>query len=100
MKLLVFVLSFLSVSVLWAQEKTNNETKTEGTDEADQVITNRRLRATEGSLSKWSVSTYWNYQGGSMSDPTDPERPNIVSGGNVETLQSLSGEVVVNFRLT
>lgn len=71
-----------------------------GTDEADEAITNRRLRATEGSLSKWSISTFWNYQGGSLNDPTEPERPNIVNGGNVLTLQSLSGEVGVKYRLT
>ena len=70
------------------------------TDEADQTITNRRLRASEGSLSKWSISTFWNYQGGSVNDPTEPERPNIVNGGNVQTLQSLSGEVGVKYRLT
>lgn len=70
------------------------------TDEADQTITNRRLRAAEGSLSKWSISTFWNYQGGSVNDPTEPERPNIVNGGNVQTLQSLSGEVGVKYRLT
>jgi hypothetical protein len=70
------------------------------TDEADQLITNRRLRASEGSLSKWSVSTYWNYSGGSLSDPTEPARPNIVGGGNVQTLQSLYGEIGVKYRLT
>ena len=81
----------------YAQEKAKSA---EATDEADQLITNRRLRASEGSLSKWSVSTFWNYQGGSVNDPTDPERPNIVNGGNVQTLQSLSGEVGVKYRIT
>lgn len=82
----------------YAQEK-KPETPA-ATDEADQAITNRRLRASEGSLSKWSIATFWNYQGGSLNDPTDPERPNIVGGGNVQTLQSLSGEVGVKYRLT
>lgn len=81
----------------YAEEKAKSA---EATDEADQLITNRRLRASEGSLSKWSVSTFWNYQGGSVNDPTDPERPNIVNGGNVQTLQSLSGEVGVKYRIT
>lgn len=89
----------------FSQEKAKIETGSvkpaeSTTDEADQVITNRRLRASEGSLSKWSVSTYWNYSGGSLSDPTDPERPNIVNGGNVQTLQSLYGEIGVKYRLT
>jgi hypothetical protein len=103
LKLLV-ILSILSFPILgFSQEKAKIESgssSSKSTDEADQVITNRRLRASEGSLSKWSVSTYWNYQGGSVSDPTEPERPNIVSGGNVQTLQSLSGEVGVKYRLT
>lgn len=79
---------------------TTKPAEAKPTDEADQVITNRRLRASEGSLSKWSIATFWNYQGGSLNDPTDPERPNIVGGGNVQTLQSLSGEVGVKYRLT
>lgn len=77
-----------------------SQAATPATDEADQVITNRRLRASEGSLSKWSMSTYWNYSGGSLADPTEPARPNIVGGGNVQTLQSLYGEIGVKYRLT
>lgn len=69
-------------------------------DEADQVITNRRLRADSGSLSKWSVSTYFNYQGGSLADPLKPERPNIVNGADALTLQSLVGEVGIRYRLS
>lgn len=83
-----------------ATEETPKVEAAKPTDEADQTITNRRLRATEGSLSKWSISTFWNYQGGSVNDPTEPERPNIVNGGNVQTLQSMSGEVGVKYRLT
>lgn len=69
-------------------------------DEADQVITNRRLRADSGSLSKWSASTYFNYQGGSVADPLKPERPNIVSGADAITLQNLIGEVGIRYRLS
>ena len=69
-------------------------------DEADQVITNRRLRADAGSLSKWSASMYFNYQGGSLANPTQPERPNITNGKDALTLQSLAGELGVRYRLT
>lgn len=102
----IFAILFFAIISLpmFAAEETKKvevETKAvESTDEADQAITNRRLRATEGSLSKWSISTFWNYQGGSLNDPTEPERPNIVNGGNVQALQSLSGEVGVKYRLT
>ncbi len=97
MKLLFLSLVLCLTAAGYAEEKSKSA---EATDEADQLITNRRLRASEGSLSKWSVSTFWNYQGGSVNDPTDPERPNIVNGGNVQTLQSLSGEVGVKYRIT
>ncbi len=76
------------------------EEKKEGEDEADKVITNRRIRASEGSLSPWSVSTFFNYSGGSLADPSNPERPNIVGGGAVQTLQALSGTVGVRYRVT
>lgn len=110
-KIFAFMLVTLFATPGFAQEKKQDKSSSANpkvttppaaaeTDEADQAITNRRLRATEGSLSKWSISTFWNYQGGSLSDPTEPERPNIVNGGNVLTLQSLSGEVGVKYRLT
>jgi hypothetical protein len=107
MKPLLILLSVFVVQQSFAAPatpKTEVKAQTSGTDsstdEADQTITNRRLRASEGSLSKWSISTFWNYSGGSLADPTDPERPNIVNGGNVQTLQALSGEVGVKYRLT
>lgn len=103
MKTLLFVITLAFTQLSIADTKAKAEVKPNeaaATDEADQTITNRRLRAAEGSLSKWSISTFWNYQGGSVNDPTEPERPNIVNGGNVQTLQSLSGEVGVKYRLT
>lgn len=74
--------------------------KDQKVDEADQLITNRRLRADSGSLSKWSASMYFNYQGGSLAEPGSPERPNIVNGADALTLQNLTGEVGVRYRLT
>lgn len=76
---------------------TKKDTKV---DEADELITNRRLRADSGSLSKWSVSMFFDYKGGSLEKPTAPERPNIVNGADALTLQSLTGEVGVRYRLT
>lgn len=69
-------------------------------DEADQVITNRRLRADSGSLSKWSGAMFFNYQGGSVADPLKPERPNITNGKDALTLQNLTGELGIRYRLT
>lgn len=67
-------------------------------DEADQLITNRRLRADSGSLSLWSVSTAFTYQGGSLAAPGDPKRPNIVKGADALTLQNLTGDMGVKYR--
>jgi hypothetical protein len=69
-------------------------------DKADQLITNRRLRADAGSLSKWSVSTGFTYQGGSLAEPKDAKRPNIVKGADALTLQNLTGDIGVRYRLT
>lgn len=69
-------------------------------DEADQLITNRRLRADSGSLSKWSVSSGFTYQGGSLAHPKDASRPNIVKGADALTLQNFTGDIGVRYRLT
>lgn len=69
-------------------------------DPADQAITNRRLRADSGSLSKWSGAMFFNYQGGSLANPTKPERPNIVNGKDALTLSNFSGEIGIRYRLS
>ena len=68
-------------------------------DKADQLITNRRLRADSGSLSLWSVSSSFNYQGGSLAYPLDAKRPNIVNGADALTLQNLTGDIGVRYRV-
>ena len=79
--------------MLWAMKPTS-------ADKADQLITNKRLRADSGSLSEWSMSSSFNYQGGSLSDPTDAKRPNIVNGADALTLQNLTGDIGVRYRIT
>lgn len=69
-------------------------------DPADEKITNRRLRADAGSLSKWSGAMFFNYQGGSLANPTQPERPNIVNGADALTLQNFRGEIGIRYRLS
>jgi hypothetical protein len=96
--LLLAQLSFAQTKVEATATQTTDTTKKE--DEADQLITNRRLRADSGSLSKWSVSTFFNYQGASLEKPTGAERPNIVNGADALTLTNLSGSVGVKYRLT
>src|SRR5690606_25493408 len=46
-------------------------------DDIDQEITNRKLRAETGSKSKYSISTDWTYNGGTIKDPGSDVRPNV-----------------------
>jgi hypothetical protein len=71
-----------------------------GVDKADQVITNRMMRAQTGSLSPWSVATAWNYQAGSLERPFDAERPNVAQAGDVAALQALNANLAVTYRFT
>lgn len=69
------------------------------TDEADQLITNRQLRAISGSLSRISMNTTWSYSAGAIDAPFNVVRPNITAAGDIATLQSLSGDVGLRYRL-
>jgi hypothetical protein len=100
--LLLVFLSLFSLS-LWAQEEKKVEAKAEtktSTDAVDETITNRKLRAETGSLSRWSMSSSLNYNAGSVASPLDPERPNITAGKDVLLLQNISGTVGVRYRLS
>lgn len=69
-------------------------------DEADQVITNRRLRAQSGSLSKWSGNFAYNYNAGSIEKPLAAQRPNISSGANNLTLQNMTLNMGIRYRFS
>lgn len=104
-KNLLTIVLLLTLSSAFAQEKaTETAPATEatatatGADEADQAITNRKLRAETGSLSKWSSSMFFDYSGGSVADPLNPERPNITAGRDVLTFQNFSGSLGVRYR--
>jgi hypothetical protein len=70
-----------------------------GADEADQVITNRMMRASTGSLSNWSITSSWGYSAGSIEKPLEAERPNLTEGGDIVAIQSLNADVGVSYRL-
>ena len=104
-------LFLLTVMVLATSQaafsQTTTEAKPEGTtitakpvDEADAVITNKRLRAASGSLSKWSGNFSINYQGGSVEKPGAAQRPNITSGADALTLQYLTANVGLRYRFS
>ncbi len=94
--LLLLSLTLFSLT-LWAQEEKKVEVK--ATDAVDETITNRKLRAETGSLSRWSMSTSLNYNAGSVANPLDPERPNITAGKDVLLLQNLTGTIGARYRL-
>lgn len=78
--------------------ETEKENKTE--DKADQIITNKKMRAETGSLSKFSLSTEWNYSAGSIEKPLDPVRPNITGAAGTPALQRLGGTVNLKYRVS
>ncbi len=91
---------FFTLSSFAATESAPKKNAVSTVDKADQLITNRRLRADTGSLSLWSVSTGFTYQGGSLAEPKDAQRPNIVKGADALTLQNLTGDIGVRYRVT
>lgn len=79
---------------------TKVETKTEKKiDKADELITNRKMRAETGSLSAYSVSTSFTYSGGSLNKPLAADRPNISAAGDVVSLASMSGDISLSYRI-
>lgn len=83
-----------------AKAEVATEKKEEKVDEADKLITNRRLRADMGSVSDWSIRSFFNYQGGSLEKPLAADRPNIVNGADALTLANASGSIGVRYRVT
>ena len=71
-----------------------------GEQDADDVITNKKLRAESGSKSKYSISTALNYNGSTLEKPFDERRPNITSGAALDNVASISGTVAAKMNLT
>ncbi len=86
-----------SAQVLEGEVEKSKETNT--TDEADQVITNRRFRASNGSLSDLSMNLNLNYQGGSLNRPLAADRPNLNTAGDTASIAGFSGIVTGSYRL-
>ena len=64
-------------------------------EDADQIITNKKLRADTGSKSKWSVKTAINYSGSTLEKPFDKSRPNITKGTTNSDFATLGGTIAV-----
>jgi hypothetical protein len=69
-------------------------------ESVDELITNNNLRALSGSLSRWSIASQFNYNGGTIDEPLSQDRPNI-SGASGNTVKSdLDGAISAKFNIT
>jgi len=67
--------------------------------DADDLITNNKLRALSGSKSKWSFASAFNYLGGTMQKPFDQDRPNISGASGTTTKADLDGSISAKFAI-
>lgn len=90
-----------------AEETSNvqkNETKiktkkSKGADKADELITNRRFRASNGSLSNFSMNLNMSYSGGSLEKPFAADRPNIAAAGDATSIAGIGGLFNGSYRI-
>lgn len=74
--------------------------KTPGADEVDDILTNPNLRAYSGSKSRWSLSTMFNYDGGTLSKPLAEDRPNISGMSATSTDTDFNGQLSIKYNVT
>jgi hypothetical protein len=105
MKKLLLPLAMLSL-VAYADETEINKSekkvevkKEKKVDKADELITNRRFRAQNGSLSKFSMNTSISYSGGSIDKPFAADRPNISNAGDTTSIAGMSGTFNGSYRI-
>jgi hypothetical protein len=68
-------------------------------DKADELITNRRFRASNGSLSNFSFNTQISYNGGSLDKPFSADRPNISNAGDTTSIAGIAGTINGSYRI-
>ncbi|MBT4790209.1 MAG: hypothetical protein HON90_01440 [Halobacteriovoraceae bacterium] len=73
--------------------------KAKKTDKADELITNKRMRAQNGSLSNLSMSSSVTYSGGSVDKPFSADRPNVRAAGDVVSLAAMSADLGASYRI-
>ena len=65
----------------------------------DDMITNANLRALSGSTSRWSLSSSFTYDGGTLRTPFAESRPNISGASATSTDTDVNGSLNVKFNL-
>jgi hypothetical protein len=73
---------------------------TGGEQDADEVITNRKLRAETGSKNKYSFSSALSYNGGTVEKPLAKKRPNIKAAKVTPTNAALGGSIGFKYKLS
>lgn len=69
-------------------------------DDVDEVLTNKKLRADSGSKSKLSISNSISYKGGTVDVPLAEIRPNIQGGAGATTVATLTDTVSLKYNFT
>ncbi len=62
-------------------------------EDADDILTNNKLRAETGSKSRYSIATQFNYDGSSVNQPFAAERPNIQAVTGDTAFADLNGQI-------
>lgn len=70
------------------------------TEEADDVITNKKMAAEAGSKSKFSLASSLAYNGGTVEKPFAADRPNIKGAAVTPSITSISGQISGKWNMT
>lgn len=81
-------------------ENVKEANKVQDDVDADEVITNKKMRAEAGSKSKWSIGATLSYSGATVEAPLKPIRPNIAGGKGMSTVAALGGSVGIGYKMT
>jgi hypothetical protein len=79
----------------WAEPPVQNSVPDSG--EVDKMLTSNSLRAMSGSLSKWSLASTWNYNGGNIASPFSANRPNIAGASATTSKSDVDGSLNVKY---
>lgn len=81
------------------EDVNGSENKVPGED-ADDILTNNKLRAETGSKSRYSIATVFNYDGGSLNKPLAADRPNIQAVTGDTAFADLNGQINAKYNIT
>jgi hypothetical protein len=95
----LLVIASSSVAQDQKNELTNEPKASAKVDKSDQLITNKRFRASTGSLSDFSLATTFIYRGGSIPKPLSANRPNIAGRADTASVARLNAILQGTYRL-